>query len=547
MNISRILNTIRHLLPVQIYGRLLYIFRRRFSQAGQPGDTCKLAAELKGQLLVDVSTSFKLSFLNTDHLFSPGQMKWQAGDFSDKPEKLWLYQLNYFDWLFDGQSECFSQQNLYLILDWIEKNSDSRGETWEPYPLSRRITTWVRWCREHPSLADEFSGCIKSSISLQCDRLMVDLEYHNQGNHLLENLKALFVATAYLAEDEDSLPEEFEQRLEFCIDELVEQIRLQFLSDGGHFERSPMYHLEMLEAVETARAANRKLLELNGLSQKLNRKMARLAMVCGDKIPLMRDWLAVLTHPDGNIAQFNDSALLPGIKRDWKSMSYLLESSGFFVRRTPDSYFAMSCGEPSPAFQPGHSHCDIHSFELSLGGQRCIIDTGCGSYQNNQIREECRQTSAHNVAMVEHAEQSDIWDAFRIGRRAVITHRSYDSENGLLVVEFTDQYDQKFRREVVFGPNSIKVRDRMTGRRITGTFVSLLHLAPGVTIRSESESGVQSFQVGSNEFRITSSARIRTSAYAWYPDFGRPINAEKLVLSNPEAEAIDYVITWQPA
>lgn len=262
----------------------------------------------------------------------------------------------------------------------------------------------------------------------------------------------------------------------------------------------------------------------------------------------MRDWLAVMTHPDGKIAQFNDSTLVEGIKREKHSerpLNYLLEDSGFFVRLSPDSYFALSCAEPSPPFQPGHSHCDILSYELSLNGSRCIIDTGCGSYQNGQIRRTCRESAAHNLPFIENTNQSDIWENFRIGRRARVTHRHFDPEKGLLEIEFVDQYEQRFRREVVFAPNSIRFRDRMFNRRVTGTFCSLLHLSPEVLIQPEKEPGCSCFSIGTCEFSIRSSARLRIDSFVWYPDFGTPVNAVKLILSNHEAEAIDYVITWQ--
>lgn len=547
MTFSRVFHTIRHLLPVQIYGRPLFALRRMLSSSGNPGRLSQLAAELKTRLLLQPPEKLELRFLNRPHQFKPAEMQWLTGHFSERPEKLWIYNLNYFAWLHDGQTETYSPLNLFLILDWIEKNNSPRAETWEPYPLSRRITEWVRWCREHPALDEDAEDCIVSSITLQCQRLRNDLEYHIQANHLLENLKALFVATVFLAEYEEGVTPESEPLIEFCIDELVEQIRLQIMQDGGHFERSPMYHVEMLHAIEAVRAANRKLLELDGISQNLSRKIARMAMLCGDRIPLMRDWLAVMTHPDGKIALFNDSALKTGINRDWKTMNYLLEHSGFFIRRTPDCYFVLSCGEPSPAFQPGHSHCDILSYELSLNGERCIIDTGCGSYQDTDIRYECRRTEAHNLPMIEHAEQSDIWGTFRIGRRARVTHRSYDSEHGMLVVEFIDQYGQHYRREVIFSQQQIKIRDRLTQRRVTGTFISLIHLAPTALVIPENRPSTSSFSIGKTVLSITTEANLRTASYVWYPGFGKPINAEKIVLSNPQAEAIDYVISWQTA
>ena len=53
MTFSRVFHTIRHLLPVQIYGRPLFALRRLLSSSGNPGRLSQLAAELK-PLLADI-------------------------------------------------------------------------------------------------------------------------------------------------------------------------------------------------------------------------------------------------------------------------------------------------------------------------------------------------------------------------------------------------------------------------------------------------------------------------------------------------------------
>jgi len=110
-----------------------------------------------------------------------------------------------------------------------------------------------------------------------------------------------------------------------------------------------------------------------------------------------------------------------------------------------------------------------------------------------------------------------------------------------------DQYGQRYRREIIFGEASIRVRDRMFDRRVTGTFISLLHLAPQVQVVPGNEPGAYDFAVGNCEFRVATSARLRFEGHVWYPDFGLPVKAEKLILSNHETEAIDYVISWKTA
>lgn len=549
MNILRLYNTIRHLKPVQIYGRGLALLKRRLLSAGSDKLISRQAFELRQQVPINENAQITFNLLNCERTFPINEIKWQTSDYSEQPEKLWIYHLNYFNWLFTKPAETFSDLHLHAILNWIEKNADVSAEPWEPYPLSLRIISWMKWCQMHPSLPECFAECIKKSIINQCLRLECDLEFHNQGNHLLANLQALFCVSAWLFVDQNRQDAQLDSRLLSCADNLIRQITEQFFADGGHYERSPMYHAEMLEAVCEVRKACSQLENNRKLSSGTIEKIKSLTTLCLDKVPLLQDWLTVMTHPDGRIAQFNDSVLMPGISRETSEapVNYLLEDSGFFVRRTPDHYFVLSCGEPSPAFQPGHTHCDILSYELSLGTQRCIIDTGIGSYQDESIRNDCRSSQAHNLPFIEHTNQSDIWGSFRIGRRAKILHRRFEAETGLLELEFIDQYEQRFRREIIFQGNSIRVRDRMFDRRVTGTFCSLIHLAPEVLVDPAAETGCSKFQAGEYEFAIHSGARLRIDRYVWYPDFGRPVNAEKLIFSNHEAEAIDYVITWQKA
>jgi uncharacterized heparinase superfamily protein len=39
----------------------------------------------------------------------------------------------------------------------------------------------------------------------------------------------------------------------------------------------------------------------------------------------------------------------------------------------PGNRLIVDCGPVGPEYQPGHSHCDTLSFELSLGGKRVVV------------------------------------------------------------------------------------------------------------------------------------------------------------------------------
>ena len=75
-------------------------------------------------------------------------------------------------------------------------------------------------------------------------------------------------------------------------------------------------------------------------------------------------------------------------------------------------------GNIAPDYLPGHAHADTLSFVLYVNQKPFIIDTGTSTYENNEIRQSERSTSAHNTVQIGDFEQSEIWSSFRVGRRA---------------------------------------------------------------------------------------------------------------------------------
>jgi uncharacterized heparinase superfamily protein len=113
------------------------------------------------------------------------------------------------------------------------------------------------------------------------------------ANHIFKNAKALvFSGLFFKSHDADRWLSKG-----LCL--LARELDEQILADGGHFERSPMYHSMILEdcldLLNVFHARNE--WRLKNFSERLRtttRKMVR--------------FLIELTHPDGEIALFNDSA-----------------------------------------------------------------------------------------------------------------------------------------------------------------------------------------------------------------------------------------------
>jgi uncharacterized heparinase superfamily protein len=307
--------------------------------------------------------------------------------------KLWRYNLHYFE-----------APTPDLIRKWVEENPVGKGDGWEPYPLSLRICNWIKWSLSGNPL-DEFA---LESLVLQTRCLEQTLEYHLLGNHLFENAKALVFAGVF-----------FQGRLAdswlACGLRIMEtQVREQVLQDGGHFERSPMYHCLILEGI----------LDLINL----RRTFPNLFPDWGKVAARMLGWLQNMTHPDGRIAFFNDAAfgIAPGLAELAEYARRLgicveqlpLGDSGYIRLENDVAVVLFDAALVGPDYQPGHAHADTLSFELSIAGRRHLVNSGTSTYERGAERDNQRGTASHNTISIDGQDSSEVWAGFRVARRA---------------------------------------------------------------------------------------------------------------------------------
>jgi len=358
------------------------------------------------------------------HLDSPesGAIPWSSAFYS----QLWLYNLNYFDFLnlsFDRPDDPpLLRKAVKLALDWCEHNPTGQEVGWQPYPTSLRIVNWLKFLHQNTA---RMGGTVESqsidgmiaSLHQQVLSLEQRLEFGLMNNHVLKNAKALLFASALLATPDAPRWQAKGKKLLLC------EVGRQVLPDGGHFERSPMYHAQVLED----------LLDLRLLSISSDVDVALPSWE--SKLDAMEEFLCQMVHPDGSIVLFNDSTL--GASREAAELSayrgtrkddttpksglqvYVFEQSGYGTIRdhyTGDALF-FDCGPVGPDCQPGHGHSDLLSFELSLEGQRVVVDTGVSTYEKGKVRQYERSTSAHNTLRIDGIEQAEMWGSFRVGRR----------------------------------------------------------------------------------------------------------------------------------
>jgi uncharacterized heparinase superfamily protein len=408
----RYLRTVQHLRPEQIYFRLWRrIYKPKVNDAPAPP-----LRETQGNWSPCAGRSQRIFGTSTFRFLNETRDVTSAADWnSPHCSKLWLYNLHYFDDLVAENSDLRTKWHELLVQRWIRENSPTIGNGWEPYPTSLRTVNWIKWALTGRLL----NADILHSLAIQVRHLFRRIEFHLLGNHLLANAKALVFAGAFFAGDES------EQWLVTGLELLKRELAEQFLSDGGHFERSPMYHSILTEDLLD-------LVQLQKIYAPAFKSRRQNLLQELNPLPML-SWLRTMTHPDGDISFFNDAArgIAPRVddldnyagilgctqaRRPDAKLTHL-QQSGYVRLHCGTATLLLDVGELGPDYLPSHGHADTLSFELSLSGERVLLNSGTSAY-TGQLRKLQRRTAAHNTVTVDEMDSSELWGDFRVGQRA---------------------------------------------------------------------------------------------------------------------------------
>jgi uncharacterized heparinase superfamily protein len=520
-SIARLYHTTIHLKPVQIYGRLRFRIRRPRPKLGRASPRRVVSGQWMPPIAKRQSMYGPQRFIFLNH---EGSVQSAADWNSPVQEKLWLYNLHYFD---DLTAEQFAQRSIWhrdLFDRWIVENPVMQGNGWEPYPVSLRVVNWIKWALAGSELREAWI----TSLAIQTRWLEGRLEWHILGNHLFANAKALIFAGLFFEGPEAM--RWLDKGLSILATELGEQI----LADGGHFELSPMYHAIILEDV----------LDLINVSR------AFPGHVSSDHVnhwcnaaDRMRRWIACMTHPDGEIAFFNDAAFGIAPERsaieDYGGRLGLaptkelnetvtqLDASGYIRVAKNDATVFLDVAAIGPDYLPGHSHADTLSFEFSLGINRIVVNGGTSCYGDGLQRQIERATAAHSTVEIDGKNSSDVWAGFRVGRRARVLARTVRNNPTTSVACCHNGYTilpgrPLHCREWSFPDGCLKIIDTVIGG--AGRAVARFHLAPEVEVsigQTPSRDGAfGNLRVGKRTINWQTSSPAMIESSVWHPEFG---------------------------
>lgn len=526
-NLWLTLRTVKFLTIEQIFYRLWYrIYRPNVDLSAAPGRRALAHWQAPIGKPDSAYAGNKFIFLNRSQS-NPEGINWE----DPTQEKLWLYNLHYFDYLNSDLLSADKSFARHLIADWIHNNQPGTGVGWEPYPTSLRMVNWIKWC-----ISSECTDpIILNSLAVQARWLAKNIEHHILANHLFTNAKALVFVGLFFKGNES------ERWLNKGILLINAELQEQILADGGHFERSPMYHDIILEDMLD-------LLNLASACPSTTTSKAR--SLWQSSIAGMLEWMTVMTHPDGEIAFFNDSAIgiarhplelidyakrlkLNGVPRtSIGGESRFLEASGYVRLQTKSTAVLLDIAAVGPDYQPGHAHADTLSFEMSHNAERILVNSGTSTYLDGPLRHFQRSTSAHTTVEVNSENSSEVWAGFRVARRARVgKFPVVNTQAELAVTAHHDGYCRlhppvTHQRQWSLTDERLMITDTLQGNFQTA--IARFYLHPDVVVQPDltliTRQGVMlRWQVDGGTAAVEPSI--------WYPQFGIAQDSQCIVVS----------------
>lgn len=399
----------------------------------------------------------KFCFINIDGKFDG----WENRSHGN----LWAFNQNYMEWL-----------NQELLLDedaeqWIDRyivdmSNNAIGN--DPYVTALRCMNWIRlFCLKPHLRTQEREDALFSQMVLMDKRL----EFKLLGNHLLEEIFALFIASVYFNHQPW-----FDKSKTLMMEQLNEQI----LKDGAHYELSPMYQCILLDRL------------LDCCNYSINNKIfvgqEELTTLMKDKAVLMLGHLKSIIYQNGSIPLLNDAARGIGPEANelfdyamrlgltWQAIP--LTRCGYRKMKKGRMEAIVDISQIRATYQPGHTHADFFTYELRIDGNPFIVDTGTSTYDKGPRRDYERSTKAHNTVSVEGKDSCEVWSGFRVGKRPKI-HIEADFGDEIQAWHLGFGRGLKHTRYFAMREDGLKVIDDVSK---SCDSISYLHFAEGINV-----------------------------------------------------------------
>ena len=326
---------------------------------------------------------------------------------------------------------------------------------------------------------------------------------------------------------------------------LEQEVGRQILADGGHAGRSPATQLCVF----------RDLVELRGLLAAARKPPSEPLRIAIDRMAPM---LRFFRHGDGGLALFNGSTEQDAVLID-RALA-LGEAGGKAPASAPHSGFERllahgtlvitDVGAPTALSAP-FAHGGTLSFEMSVGGQRMIVNCGAHAGGDDGWRDAMRASAAHSTAVVDDINMLEWHDDGTLGRRPKRVIRNRLDDGGNIWIDashdgYRDLFGLTHRRRLYLTADGDNLRgeDILSGGGGTAErFTIRFHLHPTVKASLTADGAGALLRLPNGEgWRMHSAGAALVIADSVYLGRqGEVSRSEQIVLSGPFKSAATEV------
>ena len=250
-----------------------------------------------------------------------------------------------------------------------------------------------------------------------------------------------------------------------------------------------------------------------------------------------------------NCEKLKDYAEQIGIELEQSTNQMLVElnESGYVRANAHQAALICDVAPIGPDYQPGHGHADTLSFELSLFDKRIFVNSGIDRYEVGEERERQRGTSAHNTIEVDGQNSSEVWNSFRVARRARPFDQAVIDTDEYIQVECKhDGYKRLLdkvihSRKWILSNSKLEITDVLEGKY--GQAISRLHLHTDVLVEQNYDSGCKLVAEGNKIELDVTGGILSVIDSTYHPRFNLSQKNKCLVIESTERDCT-VNISW---
>lgn len=417
----------------------------------------------------------------------------------DDPE--WTYALNrHRYWITLGQAyqltkdEKYARTFSYQLCHWIDNvklNNTTKNTTWRSIEAGLRCEYWLKainYFKASKYITKREIIKMKNSLIEHGEYLLSkDVPFSKISNWgILENHGLFEIGIAL----------ENKEYIQVAKRRLEEEINIQIMNDGVHWEKSPMYHNEVLhcclDVIHLGIENNeffseefikkiKKMAKVNMIWKKPNHK----EFMQGDSDDFdLRDIITLSSYifDDGimKFAGYNKLDFYSIWKLGYNAIekynkikvkkpdftSCFLESSGNYYLRSSwennSNLLHFSCGSVGG----GHGHCEKLHIDLVANGEDILVDSGRFTYVDSEIRHILKGPKAHNTIIIDNIDFMEMTNSWGYSKLATsVKQENYTSNKYDLIqgghLGYIEQGVYVNRKIIFIKPDIYIVSDEM--------------------------------------------------------------------------------------